>query len=243
MNKQTLLLPLPRLLRSWNLRLLLPLVLLLQLLLLLLLQLLLLLLLLPLLPLPVPPLLLLLLLPPLLLQYKGNKSVCKHCYTRFDEIPVKPLNPQDLNRKAMVRWIFPRSFVHTPRISTQGFMTSSSVFVERSKAPLLPANFFFFPEFVFPRLPINPLALLLPLLPLTPLALLLPLLPMTPLALLLPLLPMTPLAPLLPPVLAPVHLALSLKQPMQNLARGEAALFLQRGLLHFFTLAFALAAG
>ena len=60
-NKQTLLLPLPRLLRSWNLRLLLPLVLLLQLLLLLLLQLLLLLLLLPLLPLPVPPLLLLLL--------------------------------------------------------------------------------------------------------------------------------------------------------------------------------------
>ena len=45
-NKQTLLLPLPRLLRSWNLRLLLPLVLLLQLLLLLLLQLLLLLLLL-----------------------------------------------------------------------------------------------------------------------------------------------------------------------------------------------------
>ena len=145
--------------------------------------------------------------------------------------------------KAMVRWIFPRSFVHTPRISTQGFMTSSSVFVERSRAHLLPANFFFFPEFVFPRLPINPLALLLPLLPLTPLALLLPLLPMTPLALLLPLLPMTPLAPLLPPVLAPVHLALSLKQPMQNLARGEAALFLQRGLLHFFTLAFALAAG
>ena len=168
--------------------------------------------------------------------------------------------------KAMVRWIFPRSFVHTPRIShtfvparinsTQGFMTSSSVFVERSKALLLPANFFFFPEFVFPRLPINPLALLLPqlpmtplppLLPMTPLALLLPppLLPMTPLALLLPLLPMTPLAPLLPPPvdLAPVHLALSLKQPMQNLARGEAALFLQRGLLHFFTLAFALAAG
>ena len=96
MNKQTLLLPLPRLLRSWNLRLLLPLVLLLQLLLLLLLQLLLLLLLLPLLPLPVPPLLLLLLLPPLLLQYKGNKSVCKHCYTRFDEIPVKRLNPQEL---------------------------------------------------------------------------------------------------------------------------------------------------
>ena len=143
--------------------------------------------------------------------------------------------------KAMVRWIFPRSFVHTPRIShtfvparinsTQGFMTSSSVFVERSRALLLPANFFFFPEFVFPRLPINPLALLLPQLPLTPLALLLPLLPMTPLAL------------LLPPVLAPEHLALSLKQPMQNLARGEAALFLQRGLLHFFTLAFALAAG
>ena len=111
--------------------------------------------------------------------------------------------------KAMVRWIFPRSFVHTPRIShtflparinsTQGFMTSSSVFVERSRAHLLPANFFFFPEFVFPRLPINPLALLLPLLP------------MTPLALLLPLLPMTPLAPLLPPPvdLAPVHLALS----------------------------------
>ena len=157
--------------------------------------------------------------------------------------------------KAMVRWIFPRSFVHTPRIShtllparinsTQGFMTSSSVFVERSKALLLPANFFFFPEFVFPRLPINPLALLLPQLPLTPLALLLPLLPMTPLALLLPLLPMTPLAPLLPPPvdLAPVHLALSLKQPMQNLARGEAALFQQLGLLHFFTLAFALAAG
>ena len=82
-----------------------------------------------------------------------------------------------------------------------------------------------------------------PLLPINPLALLLPLLPMTPLALLLPLLPMTPLAPLLPPPvdLAPVHLALSLKQPMQNLARGEAALFLQRGLLHFFTLAFALA--
>ena len=121
-------------------------------------------------------------------------------------------------------------------------MTSSSVFVERSRAPLLPANFFFFPEFVFPRLPINPLALLLPLLPLTPLALLLPLLPMTPLALLLPLLPMTPLAPLLPPVLAPVHLALSLKQPMQNLARGETALFQQRGLIHFFTMAFALAA-
>ena len=95
---------------------------------------------------------------------------------------------------------------------------------------------------VFPLLPINPLALLLPLLPMTPLP---PLLPMTPLALLLPppLLPMTPLAPLLPVDLAPVHLALSLKQPMQNLARGEAALFLHRGLLHRFTLAFALAAG
>ena len=82
-----------------------------------------------------------------------------------------------------------------------------------------------------------------PLLPINPLAQLLPLLPMTPLALLLPLLPMTPLAPLLPPVLAPEHLALSLKQPMQNFARGEAALFLHRGLLHRFTLAFALAAG
>ena len=81
---------------------------------------------------------------------------------------------------------------------------------------------------VFPLLPINPLALLLPLLPMTPMP---------------PRLPMTPLAPLLPVDLAPVHLALSLKQPMQNLARGEAALFLQRGLLHFFTLAFALAAG
>ena len=30
------------------------------------------------------------------IQYKGNKSVCKQCYTCFDEIPVKPLNPQEL---------------------------------------------------------------------------------------------------------------------------------------------------
>ena len=115
------------------------------------------------------------------------------------------------------RWIFSRTFVDSPRIShtflparinsNHGFLTTSSIFVERRRALLLPANFFFCPEFVFP------------------------------------LLPMTPLAPLLPPVLAPVHLALALKQPMQNLARGEAALFLQRGLLHFFTLAFALAAG
>ena len=94
--------------------------------------------------------------------------------------------------------------------------------MERRRALLLPANFFFRPEVMFP------------------------LLPMTPLALLLPLLPMIPLALLLPPRIFRVRLedlAFFLKHPVQNFARGEAASFVQPRLLHFFVaLIFVLAA-
>ena len=112
-------------------------------------------------------------------------------------------------------------------------MTSDAA--SSSRALLLPPSFFFLPETV------------LPLLPMTPLALLLPLLPMTPLALLFPLLRKTPLALLLPPRIFRFEFedrAFFLKHPIQNFARGEAASFLQRGLLHLLlALVFVLAAG
>ena len=81
----------------------------------------------------------------------------------------------------------------------------------------------------------------------TPLALLFPLLPMTPLALLFPLLRKTPLALLLAPRIFRFEFedrAFFLKHPIQNFARGGAASFLQRGLLHLLlALGFVLAAG
>ena len=62
----------------------------------------------------------------------------------------------------------------------------------------------------------------------------------------LPVLSMTPLALLLPPNSFRLEFedrAFFLKHPLQNLARGEAALFLQRGQLHFLiALAFVLTA-
>ena len=149
------------------------------------------------------------------------------------------------------RWIFPRCFVCASRIShvfsfakiksNQGFFTTSNIFVERRKALLLPAFFFFCPVVVLPLLPRAPLPLALPRLPRTPLpraVVVLPLLPRTPLPLMLPLLPRTPL-PRAVVVLPPntfrfelAHDALALKHSVQNFARGEAASFLQRGLQH-----------
>ena len=131
------------------------------------------------------------------------------------------------------RWIFPRCFVCASRIShvlsfakiksNQGFFTTSNIFVERRKALLLPANVFFCPVVVLPLLPWTPLPLLLPLLPWTPLPLLLP-----------------------PPRHAfrceLANDAFFLKQAVQNFARGEAASFLQPGLLHFLFAFFAMAA-
>ena len=147
--------------------------------------------------------------------------------------------------------------------SNQGFFTTSKSFVERRRALLLPASFFFRPAVVLPLLSKRlPWGRLLPLLPGTPWAPLLPLLPSAPL-----LLPLLPGAPLLLPLLtgAPLLLprlpgtpppppprnafrcalasdAFVLKQVMQNFARGEAASFLQPGLLHSFFVFFDMAA-
>ena len=148
------------------------------------------------------------------------------------------------------RWILPRCFVCASRIShvfffariksNQGFFTTSKSFVERRKALLLPASFFFRPAVVLPLLPGAPWAPLLPLLPGAPL--LLPLLPGAPL-----LLPRLPGTPPPPPPRNAFRCALAsdafvLKQVMQNFARGEAASFLQPGLLHFFFVFFDMAA-
>ena len=126
------------------------------------------------------------------------------------------------------RWILPRCFVCASRISqlfflerinsNQGFFTTSNIFVERRRALLLPA--FLCPVVV------------------------------------LPLLPKTPPPPpytfrfkfafffLCPVVVLPPYTfrfkfaddAFFLKHTIQNFARGEAASFLQRGMLHFFVM-------
>ena len=126
------------------------------------------------------------------------------------------------------KWILPRCFVCASRIShvfffariksNQGFFTTSKSFVERRRALLLPASFFFRPAVVLPLLPGAPWAPLLPLLPGAPL--------------LLPRLPGTPPPPRNAFRRAFASDAFVLKQVMQDFARGEAASFLQPGMLH-----------
>ena len=175
--------------------------------------------------------------------------------------PPAPLN---------ARWIFPRCFVCASRISqvfaferiksNQGFFTTSNIFVDCRREPLLPANFFLCPIVALPRLPGTPAPPLLPLLPCTPVAPLLSLLPWTPAPPRLPWTPAPPRLPLLPGTPAPpqlpwtpppprnafrfelAHEAFFLKQAVQNFARGEAASFRHLGLLHFFFAFFAMAA-
>ena len=151
-------------------------------------------------------------------------------------------------------WFLPRCFVCASRIShvfvfasgsnPKRFFTTSKSFVERRRALLLPASFFFRPAVVLPLLSRAPWPTLLPLLPGAPWAPLLTLLAGAPL--LLPLLPGAPLllprlqgTPTPPPPRNAFRCALAsdafvLKQAMQNFARGEAASFPQPGLLHFF---------
>ena len=124
----------------------------------------------------------------------------------------------------------PRLFFFARIKSNQGFFTTSTSFVERRKALLLPASIFFRPAVVLPLLSKRlPWGRLLPLLPGTPWAPLLPLLPGAPL--LLPRLPGTP-----PPRnafrCALASDAFALKQVMQNFARVEAASFVHPGVLH-----------
>ena len=90
---------------------------------------------------------------------RSSRHLMHRCHKCLQQPGPHRKGPHSLSEpsraeKAMVRRIFPRTFVHAPRIShtflparinsNQGFMTSSIIFVERSRAHLLPANFFFF---------------------------------------------------------------------------------------------------
>ena len=117
------------------------------------------------------------------------------------------------------RWILPRCFVCASRISqlffleriksNQGFFTTSNIFVERRRALLLPA--FLCPVVVLPPYTSRFKFAILFLRPVV----------------------------VLPPYVFRFKFAddaFFLKHTIQNFARGEAALFLQRGMLHFFVM-------